>query len=44
MQFIWIDAATFMHGINGIAFVLWLTLIGVMLATGRVERQFSAMI
>ena len=44
MQLIWIDAATIMHGVNGIAFVLWLALIGVMLATGRVERQFSAMI
>ena len=43
MQFIWIDAATFMHPINGTAFVLWLVLIGSMLAGGSVERHFQAM-
>ena len=43
MQFIWIDSATFMHRINGPAFVVWLTVIGVMLATGRVERHFQRM-
>ena len=44
MQFIWIDSATFMHPINGTAFFLWLVAIGAMLTTGRVERQFSAML
>ena len=43
MQFIWIDSATFMHPINGTAFVLWLLLIGSMLAGGFVERHFRAM-
>ena len=44
MQFIWVDAATIMHPINGTAFFLWLVAIGAMLMTGRVERQFNAMI
>lgn len=44
MQFIWVDAATFMHPINGTAFFLWLVVIGAMLTTGRVERQFSALL
>ena len=44
MQLIWVDSATFMHSINGTAFFLWLVAIGAMLATGRVERQFSAML
>ena len=43
MQFIWVDSATIMHPINGTAFFLWLVAIGAMLATGRVERHFSAM-
>ena len=42
MQFIWVDSATFMHPINGTAFVLWLVAIGAMLATGRIERHFSS--
>lgn len=42
MQFIWVDSASFMHPINGTAFVLWLVAIGAMLATGRIERHFSA--
>lgn len=42
MQFIWVDAATLMHPIVGGAFFLWLTGIGAMLATGRVERRFIA--
>ena len=41
MQFIWVDAATFIHPINGTAFVLWLVAVGAMLATGRIERHFS---
>ena len=44
MQFIWIDAATIMHPIIGTVFFLWLVAIGTMLSTGRVERQFAAML
>ncbi len=44
MQFIWIDAATFMHRIIGPAFFLWLIVIGAMLMSGRVERHFTAML
>ena len=43
MQFIWFDAATIVHRISGIAFVLWLVAIALMLLTGRVERHFAAM-
>ena len=42
MQFIWIDSATFMHRVSGNAFLLWIIAIGAMLATGRIERHFSA--
>ena len=35
MQLIWIDSATIVHRIAGIAFFLWLLAIGFMLATGR---------
>lgn len=42
MQFIWWDAATIVHRITGVAFLLWLVLIGFMLVTGRVERHFVA--
>ena len=42
MQFIWIDSATVMHPIIGVAFFLWLLAIGFMLASGRVERHFVA--
>lgn len=42
MLFIWWDAATVVHRITGIAFLLWLILIGFMLVTGRVERHFAA--
>ena len=44
MQFIWIDAATAVHRLTGPAFFLWLLAIGAMLATGRVERHFNAML
>ena len=44
MQFIWIDSATVMHPIIGTAFFLWLLAIGFMLASGRVERHFMAML
>ncbi|MYB42658.1 MAG: hypothetical protein F4X76_10845 [Chloroflexi bacterium] len=43
MQFIWVDAATIVHRISGVAFVLWLAAIALMLLTGRVERHFAAM-
>ena len=43
MQFIWIDSATIMHPIIGVAFFLWLMAIGFMLVSGRVERHFVAM-
>lgn len=43
MQFIWTDAVIGLHHFSGPAFVLWLLLIGTMLATGRVERHFVAM-
>ena len=43
MQFIWSDAATIMHRISGIAIFAWLVLIGIMLLTGRIERQFARM-
>ena len=42
MQLIWIDAATVMHRISGVAVFFWLLIIGAMLLTGRIERQFSA--
>ena len=42
MLFIWVDAATVLHPISGPAFFVWLAVVGVMLATGRVERRFSA--
>ena len=42
MQLIWMDAATIVHRITGVAFVVWLVLIGMMLLMGRVERHFSA--
>lgn len=41
MQLIFIDAATFAHRITGPAFVLWLLVVGAMLATGRTERLFA---
>ncbi|MDE2991770.1 MAG: hypothetical protein OXU21_12035 [Chloroflexota bacterium] len=44
MQFIWIDAATIMHPIVGTGFFVWLLAVGTMLATGRVERHFTAMV
>lgn len=43
MQLIWVDAATIVHRVTGVAFVVWLVLIGIMLVTGRVERHFAAM-
>ena len=43
MQFIWLDAATILHPIVGIAFFLWLLAVGTMLSTGKVEQHFVAM-
>ncbi len=43
MLFIWFDAATVMHRISGIAIFAWLVVIGTMLLTGRIERQFGRM-
>ena len=40
MQLIWLDAATVVHQVTGVLFVVWLILIGGMLFTGRVERHF----
>ncbi len=37
MLFIWIDAATVVHRISGIAFLIWLIVAGLWLAAGRVR-------
>ena len=37
MLFIWVDAATAMHRISGIAFLLWLVISGLWLAAGLVK-------
>ena len=42
MQLIWIDAATIMHPIVGVAFMVWLLAVGLMLAKGRAERLFRS--
>ena len=42
MQFIWLSAPTGIHPVVGTAFLLWLITIGTLLASGRVERQYSA--
>ena len=42
MQFVWIDAATVMHRISGVAVFFWLVAVGVMLTAGSVERQFAS--
>ena len=36
MLFIWLDSATLMHRLTGIAFLVWLILAGLWLLTGRV--------
>ena len=43
MQFIWVDAATIVHRLSGVAFGLWLIALALLLLTGRVERHFAAM-
>ncbi|MDE0218809.1 MAG: hypothetical protein OXJ90_06040 [Spirochaetaceae bacterium] len=42
MQLVWIHAVIVVHRVSGAAFVVWLTLIGFMLVTGRVERIFAS--
>lgn len=42
MQLIWIDAATMLHRLSGVAFGVWLVGIGLMLVMGRVERHFAS--
>ena len=37
MQFIWLDAATLMHQVTGIVFVVWLVVAGGMLRGGRMR-------
>ena len=37
MQFIWLDAATLLHRITGIVFVVWLVVAGGMLRAGRLR-------
>ncbi len=39
MQLIWIDAATLIHRVTGPAFFLWLLALGIVLFTGRVDRD-----
>ena len=39
MLFIWLDAATAVHRISGVAFVVWLAALGAVLLTGRWERR-----
>lgn len=43
MQFIWVEAAPLLHPVIGVGFLLWLLVIGPMLATGQVQRLFSKM-
>ena len=42
MPLVWIHAVIVVHRVSGAAFVVWLTLIGFMLVTGRVERIFAS--
>ena len=44
MQLIWVDAATIVHPMVGVAFMIWLLAVGAMLATGRTERLFRSMV
>ena len=41
MQFIWINAATLMHQVAGISFLVWLAVAGGLLRSGWVARQFA---
>ena len=42
MQLVWVHAVIVVHRGSGAAFVVWLTVIGLMLVTGRVERIFGS--
>ncbi len=42
MLFIWLDSATLMHRLTGIAFLVWLILAGLWLLTGRVAPPAGA--
>ena len=42
MQFIWLDAATGLHRASGVAFFVWLVLVGILLVTGQVEQRYRA--
>lgn len=44
MLFIWLDAATVMHRITGVAFLLWLVVLGGMLLTGWLERRLAGIV
>ena len=39
MQLIWIDAATLLHGVTGVAFTLWLVTAGVLLWRQAESRE-----
>ncbi len=41
MQFIWLDAATGLHRASGVAFFVWLVLVGILLVTGQVEQHYK---
>ena len=41
MLFIWFDSAAAFHTVVGTGFLIWLIVIGSMLASGRVERQYT---
>ena len=43
MQLIWLPDLIYVHQITGSIFFVWLVVIGVMLATGRVERQYRVL-
>ncbi len=40
MQLIWVDAATILHPIVGVAFMVWLLAVGGVLVTGRTKLHF----
>ena len=43
MQFIWVDSATMVHPVIGVAFFIWLLAVGATLASGATERLFLRM-
>lgn len=44
MLFIWLDAATVVHRITGIAFLVWLLVIGGMLVSGWLDRNLTRIV